>query len=94
MAPSVVSMSTLYVLSLRTEEDLVESDGYVPGGLAASRHQARWGLARVREPWRMSPVKGAPPQDLSLLGDLGGGRAGGGSEGPLVWGEAAALLSC
>lgn len=29
-------MSTLYVLSLRTEEDLVETDGYVPGGLAAS----------------------------------------------------------
>lgn len=32
---SVVSMSTLYVLSLRTEEDLVETDGYVSGGLAA-----------------------------------------------------------
>ena len=29
MAPSVVSMSTLYVLSLRTEEDLVDADGYV-----------------------------------------------------------------
>lgn len=29
MAPSVVSMSTLYVLSLRSEEDLVDADGYV-----------------------------------------------------------------
>lgn len=34
-ARSVVSMSTLYVLSLRTEEDLVETDGYVSGGPAA-----------------------------------------------------------
>lgn len=31
MAPSVVSMSTLYVLSLRSEEDLVDADGYVCG---------------------------------------------------------------
>lgn len=31
MAPSVVSMSTLYVLSLRSEEDLVDADGYVHG---------------------------------------------------------------
>lgn len=51
MAPSVVSMSTLYVLSLRTEEDLVETDGYVPGGLAAAPGPARWGFGgqpRVR----------------------------------------------
>uniref|UniRef100_A0A286XQV9 Myelin regulatory factor n=1 Tax=Cavia porcellus TaxID=10141 RepID=A0A286XQV9_CAVPO len=31
MAFSVVSMSTLYVLSLRAEEDLVDADGYVQG---------------------------------------------------------------
>ncbi|XP_029064916.1 myelin regulatory factor isoform X2 [Monodon monoceros] len=35
MAFSVVSMSTLYVLSLRTEEDLVETDGAPPGGWAS-----------------------------------------------------------
>lgn len=44
MVPSVVSMSTLYVLSLRTEEDLVETDGYVPGGLVSAEPPARAGL--------------------------------------------------
>ena len=88
-------MSTLYVLSLRTEEDLVESDGYVLGGLATSCHQARWGLGGrpgSEDPWKMSPVKGVPPQDLTLLEVCGG--SGGGSEGPLVWEGAAASLSC
>lgn len=37
MAPSVVSMSTLYVLSLRSEEDLVDADGYVPRDRAAAK---------------------------------------------------------
>ena len=80
MAPSVVSMSTLYVLSLRTEEDLVETDGYVPGGLAAGAI-ARLGGALVgspgsEEPWRLSPLKGVPPQALSPPGVCGGGWEG------------------
>lgn len=37
-------MSTLYVLSLRTEEDLVETDGYVPGGLVSSEPPTQAGL--------------------------------------------------
>lgn len=37
-------MSTLYVLSLRTEEDLVETDGYVPGGPAAAKLPGQAGL--------------------------------------------------
>ena len=89
-------MSTLYVLSLRTEEDLVESDGYVPGGLAASCHQARWGLGgrlESEEPWKMSPVKGAPPQNLTPPG-VGGGVQWGVRRSPGLAGEAAASLSC
>lgn len=78
-------MSTLYVLSLRTEEDLVESDGYVPGGLAASRHQARWGLARVRGALENVSCKGGSTSRSQPAGGFWGGGAGGGSEGPLVW---------
>ncbi|EDM12796.1 similar to KIAA0954 protein (predicted) [Rattus norvegicus] len=37
MAFSVVSMSTLYVLSLRSEEDLVDADGYVRGDWATAK---------------------------------------------------------
>lgn len=77
MAPSVVSMSTLYVLSLRTEEDLVETDGYVPGGLAAGQ-AARTGGALVGHPgaellWKLFPPMGTAPQVLSLLGPAGVG---------------------
>ena len=89
-------MSTLYVLSLRAEEDLLESDGYVPGGLATSCHQARWGWAGrpgSEEPWKMSPVKGAPPQDLTPPGVCRGGRWGVRTS-PGLAGEAAASLSC
>lgn len=80
VAPSVVSMSTLYVLSLRTEEDLVETDGYVPGGLAAGQ-AARTGGALVgspgsEEPWRRSPPKGIALQALGLLEACKGGWAG------------------
>lgn len=80
MAPSVVSMSTLYVLSLRTEEDLVETDGYVPGGLAAGQ-AARTGGALADSPgseelWRLSPWKGMAPQALSLPGTCRGGWDG------------------
>lgn len=80
VAPSVVSMSTLYVLSLRTEEDLVETDGYVPGGLAAGQ-AARTGGALVgspgsEEPWRLSPPKGIALQALGLLEACRGGWEG------------------
>uniref|UniRef100_A0ABI7ZLC5 Myelin gene regulatory factor C-terminal domain-containing protein n=1 Tax=Felis catus TaxID=9685 RepID=A0ABI7ZLC5_FELCA len=80
MAFSVVSMSTLYVLSLRTEEDLVETDGYVPGGLAAGQ-AARTGGALVgspgsEEPWRLSPPKGIALQALGLLEACRGGWEG------------------
>lgn len=46
------------------------------------------------EPWRMSPVKGAPPQDLSPLGVFGGVGRVVGQKVPWCGGEAAALLSC
>lgn len=44
VAPSVVSMSTLYVLSLRSEEDLVDADGYVPGDGATAQPSGLLGL--------------------------------------------------
>ncbi|XP_011367257.1 myelin regulatory factor [Pteropus vampyrus] len=55
MAFSVVSMSTLYVLSLRTEEDLVETDG---------RSSQSFGTTQLRQ----SPVTaGLPGTQPSLL---------------------------
>lgn len=70
-------MSTLYVLSLRTEEDLVETDGYVAGGLAAGQ-AARTGGALVGSPgaaelWKLFPLKGTAPQALSPPGLAGPG---------------------
>lgn len=44
VAPSVVSMSTLYVLSLRSEEDLLDADGYVLGGGATAKPSGLVGL--------------------------------------------------
>ncbi|XP_040837816.1 myelin regulatory factor isoform X2 [Ochotona curzoniae] len=55
MAFSVVSMSTLYVLSLRTEEDLVDADG---------RSSQSFGTTQLRQ----TPVTtGLPPDVPSLL---------------------------
>lgn len=77
-------MSTLYVLSLRTEEDLVETDGYVSGGLAAGQatglYGALVGSRGLEEPWRLVPLRGFPLQALSLLGAHRGGW-----EGLLEW---------
>lgn len=37
-------MSTLYVLSLRSEEDLVDADGYVRGDWATAKPSGQVGL--------------------------------------------------
>lgn len=54
MAPSVVSMSTLYVLSLRAEEDLVDADGYVPGDQALRPDGSDRGWLGSEEPGKLA----------------------------------------
>ncbi|MXQ90755.1 hypothetical protein E5288_WYG016051 [Bos mutus] len=81
MAFSVVSMSTLYVLSLRTEEDLVESDGSFavstscllallrpqhPGGSEAMCPCQSFGTTQLRQSPVTTGVLG--PQPSLLLG--------------------------
>ncbi|XP_065792584.1 myelin regulatory factor isoform X2 [Muntiacus reevesi] len=63
MAFSVVSMSTLYVLSLRTEEDLVESDG----------SSQNFGTTQLRQSPVTTGVLG--PQPSLLLGTIGPTRS-------------------
>uniref|UniRef100_A0A3Q1MI59 Myelin regulatory factor n=1 Tax=Bos taurus TaxID=9913 RepID=A0A3Q1MI59_BOVIN len=63
MAFSVVSMSTLYVLSLRTEEDLVESDG----------SSQSFGTTQLRQSPVTTGVLG--PQPSLLLGTTGPTRS-------------------
>uniref|UniRef100_A0A8D0EI95 Myelin regulatory factor n=1 Tax=Strix occidentalis caurina TaxID=311401 RepID=A0A8D0EI95_STROC len=65
MAFSVVSMSTLYVLSLRSEEDLVDIDGWVLlgsvggiGHLSTQQHGLLW--FPVSPTWENIPQRSAP----------------------------------
>ncbi|KAB0389811.1 hypothetical protein E2I00_000547, partial [Balaenoptera physalus] len=70
MAFSVVSMSTLYVLSLRTEEDLVETDGSFAVStsclLALLRPQHPGG-SEAMCPWYVSGPSPLPPASASFL---------------------------
>lgn len=60
MAFSVVSMSTLYVLSLRTEEDLVETDG----------SSQSFGTTQLRQSPVTTGVPGTPPSLLLVTTGL------------------------
>lgn len=71
MAPSVVSMSTLYVLSLRTEEDLVDADGYVAGGLATEQARLPGQVGSEEEPWRLYPLRGFTPGSQAVRSTSG-----------------------
>ncbi|XP_057173149.1 myelin regulatory factor isoform X4 [Ursus arctos] len=61
MAFSVVSMSTLYVLSLRTEEDLVETDG---------RSSQSFGTTQLRQSPVTTGLPGTPPSLLLVTTGL------------------------
>ncbi|XP_066107784.1 myelin regulatory factor isoform X3 [Saccopteryx bilineata] len=67
MAFSVVSMSTLYVLSLRTEEDLVETDG---------RSSQSFGTTQLRQSPGTTGLPGAQPSLLLVTTSLTSSASG------------------
>ncbi|XP_066216844.1 myelin regulatory factor isoform X5 [Saccopteryx leptura] len=67
MAFSVVSMSTLYVLSLRTEEDLVETDG---------RSSQSFGTTQLRQSPVTTGLPGAQPSLLLVTTSLTSSASG------------------